>query len=359
MNPSREVTDEDALAVPLRVDHVTADPEGPAHTVYCTDIEGTELRLALEELPAADLPLETDEWYQFDGVVRSHSPTADLLLAAGDETVERIDAPEPQTHPPLSELEEPWVIQLGASNEVVAVTVQPRPRNGIASIKPADPETFEIGAVCFAYCDGSGETTIYHREEPNARDERLLLQHVVGDLSEVAGATLVTNGSTGLALKMLRSRLALAAGGDVVAAGAEQVVDECFHATVESVAVRTGVDTDREAVQQLGAEAGPVLLSDYDIGSDPTDWREDWESDSMPFSERSDPRMADRDYTTLLEQYLRSEDKSGDSAQLAQCLKAYASADLSPLRELVTQGAVEQLACSRLAGGVSHQNNSV
>jgi hypothetical protein len=59
--------------------------------------------------------------------------------------------------------------------------------------------------------------------------------------------------------------------------------------------------------------------------------------------------MTDRDYSALVEQYLGAEDASVDSEQLAKCLKAYASADLGLLRELVTEGTVAQLGCPRLS----------
>ena len=128
------------------------------------------------------------------------------------------------------------------------------------------------------------------------------------------------------------------------------MLEECFHADAERVAVRARADTLVEAAQQLGIETGPVLLDDYDTGLNPADWRENWAMETTPLSNVSDPRMTDRDYSALVERYLGAEDESVDSAQLAQCLKAYASADLGLLRELATEGTVAQLGCPRLSG---------
>ncbi|OYR46244.1 MULTISPECIES: hypothetical protein [unclassified Halorubrum] len=347
MIASREIPAERGLEVPLRVDYVADDPAEPTSMVYCTDIEGTELRVAVQEPSATESSLETGKWYRFDRVVRSRSLGAQLLFPSGNSGVERIEAPEPQTHPPLAELDTPWLVQLGASDERIAVTVQPRPTDETGGIRVEDPETYEIAAVCFAYCDRSSDATVYHREEPDTRDEQLLLEHVVEDLSEAEGATLVTRGYDRFPLEMLYQRLAQASGGDVVGTGAERVLNGCFHATPESVPVRSEADTVVEAARQLGIEVDPVLLSDYDIGIDRADWR--GEVDTMPLSDVSDPRMTDGDYATLVERYLGPEDGSVDSAQLAHCLKAYASADLGLLRELVAHGTMDRLGCPRLS----------
>lgn len=358
MRAASELTAERSLAVPLRVDYVTENPAEPASTVYCTDIEGTELRVAVPGQSTVDLQLETGQWYRFDGVVRAESLGAELLCPPRDRSVGRIDVPERRTNPPLAEVEDPWLVQLGASEDLIAVTVQPRPTDGVESIRADDPETFEIGAVCFAHCDGADDTTIYHREEPATRDEHLLLEHVVEDLSEAEGATLVTRGSDHHPLELLYQRLALAGEGSVVATGVEQVLEECFHADAERVAVRAGADTLVEAAQQLGIETGPVLLDEYETGLHPTDWRENWAIETTPLSDVSDPRMTDRDYSALVERYLGAEDESMDSAQLAQCLKAYASADLSLLRELVTEGTTAQLGCPRLSRRLTGRGQS-
>jgi hypothetical protein len=358
MRAASELTTERSSAVPLRVDYVTENPAEPASTVHCTDIEGTELRVAVPEPSTVDPQLETGQWYRFDGVVRAKSRGAELLCPSEDGSIKRIDVPEQRTNPPLAEPEDQWLVQLGASEERIAVTVQPRPTDGVGSIRADDPETFEIGAVCLAHCDEAGDTTVYHREGPATRDEHLLLEHVAEDLSEAQEATLLTCGSDYQPLELLYQRLALAGEGDVVATGAERVLEECFHGDAERVAVRAGADTLVEAAQQLGIETGAVLLDDYDTGLDPADWRENWAIETTPLSDVSDPRMTDRDYSALVERYLDAEDESVDSAQLAQCLKAYASADLGLLRELVTEGTVAQLGCPRLSGRLPGRGQS-
>lgn len=361
MNPSRTVTEAGGSVVSLRVDRVTDRPAGPAQTVYCTDIEGTELRVTITRSSATDLSVEAGQWYRFDGVVQSRSLEADLRFPfeGGSGSPERIDAPERQTPPSLAELNEPWLIQLGASEQRIAVTVQPRPTDGTADIRAGDPETFEIGAVCFADCDGTADTTVYHREEPDTRDEHLLLQHVVEDLSAAEGATLVTRGGDHSPLEMLQTRLAPAADGDVVDGGAERVLEGCFHANLEHLATGVGAGTLGEAAKQLGIEAGPVRLSEYDIGLDPDDWREDWERPLTSLADVSDPRMTDRDYAVLVERYLAAEGESVESAQLGQCLKAHASVDLDVLCELATHDALDRVGCSQLTGRRLRQDSSV
>jgi hypothetical protein len=350
MNASRTVTAKGGSAVPLRVDHVTDNPSDPTSTLYCTDIEGMELRVAVRGPPIPGLSRGTGRWYRFDGVVRSKSLGAHLLFPSENGSVERIETPERQTQPPLAERNAPWLVQLGATEHRIALTVYPRPTDGAGCINAEDPETFEIGAVCFEHCDRPGDTTVYHREEPERRDEQLLLEHVVEDLSATRGPTLVTRGSDRSPIELLYRRLTKVSGGDIVAAGSERVLSGCFHATPESVAVRTGADTLAEAAGRLDIESDPVRLSDYDIGIDPVDWREGWETDSMPVSDVSDPRLTDRDYTALVERYLGTDNGSADSAELARCLKAYASADLGLLRDLTTHGAMDRLGCLRLSG---------
>jgi hypothetical protein len=358
MRPSRESTDDGNSVVPLRVDRVADNPGEPARRLYCTDIEGTELRLTIRASSAADLPLETGEWYRFGGVVRAGSLEAELLFPPGDGSLERIDPPERRTPPSLSDADEPWLIQLGASEEIIAVTVQPRPTDVPRSVRAGDPETFEIGAVCFAHCDGSGDRTVYHREEPDTRDEHLLLQHVVADLSEAEGTTLVAHGSDHSPLEMLYTRLALAAEGELVDTGAERVLEECHHADPESVTVRAGADTLTGAARHLGIEVSSVLLDDYDIGVDSAEWREDREIDTPPASDVSDPRMTDQDYATLVERYLGTGDGSAESTQLGQCLNSYASADLALLCGLVTHGTLDRLGCPQLAGRLPRRDQS-
>jgi hypothetical protein len=347
---ARELTEKHS-SVPLRVDRV-GEPGRATSTVYGTDIEGTELRVANGEPPESDRPLETGEWYQFDGVVRSGPVEAELTSPAGQGRVEPVDPPESQSQPPLSELDEPWLTQLGASERVIAVTVQPRPTAGMERIRADDPETFEIGAVCFAHCDGSGDRAVYHREEGDTEDEQLLLEHVVEDLSEAAGATLVTRGSGQPPLELLRTRLAAAAGGDVLDAGAERVLSACFHATLERVAHRAGAQTVEETARRLGIEESPVVLAEYDIGVEPAEWRADSGDGTDARPEVSDPQMSDRDYATLVEWYLGAGEQSVNSAQLAECLKAYVSCDLDLLAGVVADGAADGLGCPRLAGGL-------
>jgi hypothetical protein len=219
--------------------------------------------------------------------------------------------------------------------------------DGMGSIRVEDPETYEIAAVCFAYCDRSRETAVYHRAEPDARDEQLLLDHVVEELSALNGATLVTRGHGRFPLEMLYHRLTQASGGNIVETGAARVLEGCFHATTERIPIRLESDTIVEAAHQLGIEFDPVLLSDYNIEVDRTDWRD--EVDSMPLSDVSDPRMTDDDYVTLVEQHLGPEDGSVDSAQLAHCVKAYASADTGLICELVTRGTMDQVGCLQLS----------
>mgnify|MGYP006926869921 CR=1 FL=1 len=347
MAASREITAERGLAVPLRVDSVADDPAEPTSMIHCTDIEGTELRVAVQEPSATASSLETGKWYRFNRVVRSRSLRAHLLFPSGTGSVERIETPERQTHPSLAERDTPWLVQLGASDERIALTVQPRQTDETGNVRVEAPETYEIAAVCFAYCDRSGDATVYHREEPDPRDEQLLLEHVVEDFSRAEGATLVTRGYDHVPLEMLYQRLAQASGGDSIPAGAERALEGCFHATPERVPIGSEADTVVEAARQLDIEVDPVLLSDYDIGIDRADWRDGVDATSP--SDASDPRMTDSDYAALVERYLGPEDGSIDSGQLGRCLKAYASADLGLLRELVAHGTMDRLGCLRLS----------
>jgi len=348
MQTARTVTAEGGSAVPLRVDHITGGTAGSISTLYCTDTEGTELQLTIRGISATNLPLETDEWYCFDGVVQSTSLGAQLVFPSEGGTIEPLDTPDRQPSPPVDDDDEPWLLQMGATDERIAVTVSPRPTHAPEKINVESPETFEIGAVCFAHCDRSCDATVYHREEPDRRDEQLLLQHVVEDLSSAEGATLVTHTNDPSPLKLLYQRLERASGGDIVPTEAEQVLTRCFHATTSGVAVRAETDTLSEAARQLDIGADPVSLDAYDIGIDPQDWREDWNLNSVPLSDVSDGRMIDRDYTTLVERYLTGGTESLDVAELARCLKSYVSADLDLLCDLVTHGTMDQLGCPRL-----------
>jgi hypothetical protein len=348
MNCTRDAGEESRSVLLLRVERVTADENGVATTLYCTDVEGTELRVAIGDPPTAGPDWKTGQWYRFDGVVRSTTPGAELLFSAGDGGTERVAPPEGRPHPPPAELDDPWLIQLGASDEVVAVTVQPRPTDGTTIPRADAPETFEIGAVCFAH--HGADATVYHREEPDTRDEHLLLQHVVADLSELEGATLVTHGTGRSPLGMLRARLELAAGGDVVDEGGGAVLDACFHADLARVANRAGDGTLTATARRLGIEHAPVRLDDYETGLDPVNWRDESKASESALSDVSDPRMIDRDYAVLVERYLGTDDESAAATELGRCLKAYASADLPLLEELAAHDATAQLGCPRSAG---------
>lgn len=350
MTVLRKLEPQNSSALPLRVDYVIDSHATPPAKIYCSDIEGTNVRVSIQEPSAVDTPWETGEWYRFDGVTPSKSLGAELVFRAGEGKAERIDTPERQEYPSVVEPETPWLIQLGTSDEVIALTVQPRPMSSNGNISVENPETYEISAVCFAYCDGSGDTTVYHREEPTTEDEHLLLEHVVDDLSEATRATLVTRGGNHVPLEMLYQRLRLASEGDIVGSGAEQVLEECFHASPESIAARAEVNTLAEIAQQRGIDNAQLQVSDYDIGIDPVDWRGNWEGEEMSLTDASDPQMTERDYATLVERYLGPKSESVDSAQLSRCLKDYASTELSLLRELVTHGSVDQLGCQRISG---------
>ena len=130
MRAASELTAERSSAVPLRVDYVTENLAEPASTVHCTDIEGTELRVAVPEPSTVDPQLETGQWYRFDGVVRAKSRGAELLCPSEDGSIKRINVPEKRTNTPLAESEDQWLVQLGASEERIAVTVQPGRRMG-------------------------------------------------------------------------------------------------------------------------------------------------------------------------------------------------------------------------------------
>jgi hypothetical protein len=319
--------------------------------VHCTDTEGTKLRIAVPESSIVDT-LETNQWYQFEGVTRAASRGAELLCRPENGNIERTDRPESHTNPPLADRDGSWLTQLERSEEVVALTVQPRPTDGV--VRADDPETFEIGAVCLTHCGETGDTAVYHREEAATRDEHLLLEHVAEDLS--AGTTLLTYGGTNRPLELLYRRLALAGEGDVVPAGAEQALEQCFHADAARVVARAGANTLVEFAEQLGVETGAVRLGHYDVGLDPADWRDGWEIEPTPLSSVSDPQMIDRDYAALVERYLATGDGSANQTQLAQCLKAYASADLDVLHGLVRENVATQLGCPRLAGRLSDRS---
>lgn len=340
MTHARAVPETGATTLPLRVDQVAGGVDDPTRTLHCTDIEGTELRVRVRGSPPAGLSLETGNWYQFNGITRSGAGAELLYGETG--TTERIDPPDRQPQPPRSELDEPWLVQLGASNGLVAVTVQPRPTEEATAVSATDPESFEIGAVCLASPGESGEPTVYHREEPDVEDERLLLQHVVGDIAAAEGATLVT-GDRDAALELLYTRLAVAAGGDVIESGAQQVLGRCYHADLRGLTARLGVDSLADAAGQFGIDSNPVRLDDYDTGVDPAEWR-----DTSAAGGVSDPRMTDRDYAVLVERHLA--DEAVEPAALSRCLKTYAGAALPLLCELAGHGGVDRLGCPRLAG---------
>ncbi|ERH08500.1 MAG: hypothetical protein J07HX64_00241 [halophilic archaeon J07HX64] len=342
---AREVTTA-GVAVPLRVDRVTGGPGQPADTLHCTDIEGTNVRVSADRSLVPDSTWETDGWYRFGDIRRSGTPGIELAAPSGS-AVERIDAPEQRAHPPLTDLDDPWLLQFGASTERVAVTVQPRPTDTVEAISADDPESFEIGAVCFAYGDGT-DTAVYHREEPDPEDERLLLEHVVDDLTAAEGATLLTGGADRAPLELLDTRLEAAVDGD----GAARALDGCFHADLDRVTDSTEVDS-LGAVAQI--EHSPVRLDSYDIGVEPTAWRADWDIDTTALETVSDPRMTDRDYAHLVELHLGETDESVASSALSQCLKAYASAELSLLCALGEADAVDRLGCPRLGARAFEQ----
>jgi|APHM01.1.fsa_nt_gi hypothetical protein len=359
MSAVSELTTGRSSAVTLRVDHIEENLPEATDIVYCTDIGGTQLRVAIPEASATDLQLETGQWYRFADVTRARSPEAKLLHPLEDTAIERTDAPEEQIDQPTAADENPWLVQLGTEKAVIAITVQPRPTDGARNISIADPETFEIGAVCFTHCNGTGDTTVYHREESPTEDEHLLLEHVVEDLSEAEETVLITCRNSHKPLELLYQRLRLASEGDIITSGAEQSLGTCFHAAAGRVANRAGTNTLTELAQQFGIETSPVQISDYDTGLSPTDWRENWAIETTPLSDTSDTRMIDRDYSALLKRYLGAEDESIDTAQLAECLKDYASADLDLLRGLVTEGAVSQLGCRRFGEHRPDYINSV
>jgi hypothetical protein len=337
---AREVTAA-GVTVPLRVDRVTDSPGQSGGTLHCTDIEGTALRLSVNGSPVPNTTWETGGWYRFDSVRRSGTGTELAALSGSD--VERIDTPEQRAHPPLTDLEEPWLLQAGASTERIAVTVQPRPTDTVAGISAADPESFEIGAVCFEYCDGT-DTAVYHREEPDPEDERLLLEHVLEDLTAADGATLITGGADRSPLELLDTRLRATADSK----GTVRALEGCFHADLDRVTDRMRVDTLRAVAQQLGLEHSPVRLDSYDIGIDPTAWRTDQDTDDTGLSDVSDPRMTDRDYAHLVELHLDDAGESVALPALSRCLKAYASAELPLLCALGGNEVVDRLGCPRL-----------
>ena len=346
MTCPEQVGPDGSSVLSLRVDRVTTDTENDGETLYCTGVDGTKLRVGVRNLREVDTHPETDRWYRFDGIARSESPGAELSFRPGDGSVEAVDVPERRPVP--SGLDDAWLIRLGAADDVVAVAVQPRPV-GQGGVRPDDPESFEIGAVCLAPCDGSGDTTVYHREEPDIRDEHLLLQHVVSDLSERAGMVLVTGGTARSPVELLHARTDRAAGAGVIRPGAEQALTAHFHANLDRITARTGADSLREATD-LDAGAGPVRLEEYDLAVDPADWRRESSVDGLPITDASDPQMTDHDYAKLLESHLDAGDDTTGSAALARCLKAHASRHLPLLRGVATGDSAGQVGCPSLAG---------
>lgn len=347
MNAASKLTTEHSSAITLRVDHLEENLSESACIVYCTDIEKTELRVVIPEVSAVDLQLETGRWYRFDEVVRTKSPEAKLLHPSKDTNIERIDTSEELINQPTATDESQWLVQLGSRKSVIAITVKPRPANKMEGVCIDNPETFEIGGVCFTNCNNSDDTTVYHREESATEDEHLLLEHIVEDLSGAEAPVLLTQENNHKPLELLYQRLRLASEGDIVPDGAEQVLEDCFHTDAGRVANRAGTATLGEIAQRFGIETDHIRFNDYKIGLSPADWREDWAIENTSLSSVSDTRMIDRDYSVLAEQYLAPEDKSMAQAQLGQCLKDYVSANIGLLRGLVTKGAVSQLGCRR------------
>lgn len=347
---ARDIGRESPGTLPLRVDGVIRDDTGLATTLHCTDIERTELRVAVHGSSAVESSWKPDQWYRFAGVTRAESSDTELVFPADEGSVNRTEAPEPRSHPPRSECEDPWVTQLGASNEFVVVTVQLRPVDTTTHSSADAPESFEIGAVCFNHLSRDDDTTVYHREAPDTHDEQLLLEHVAEGLAAIEGATLITYGPDRSPLALLRARFAVAATGDIVDTGAEQTLNRCFHADFGAVAARVDAETVPALAREVGVTTDSVRLDEFDLQAAPEEWRADWHIEDLPLESRSDPRMIDQDYTTLLERYLRADDGTTSTTALGRCLKAYASADVPMLSELATNKEFASLACP-LAGG--------
>lgn len=348
MTCARTATNSSPSTLPLRVDSVATDGGEFTQTLFCTDCEGTELRVGVRGSGDATVLLDTRQWYRFDDVVRSTALGAELIVRADVGDAEQVDPPKRRSHPPLSELDEPWLTQLRASERVVAVTVRPRPMSGTTPPEAGDPEAFEIGAVCLGDSDAD-ETTVYHREEPEPRDEVLLLEHVVADLSEITEATLVTRGRDSTPLGLLRARLAAVSGGEILDSDAVQVLEKCFHANLSRVPDRAGETGLAATAQRLGIDHDRVSLENYDTGLAPSEWREGWNLDDSTLSAVTDSRLTDRDYATLMERYLAADDESTATAELGRCLKAYASVDIPLLGALASEDALGALGCSRPA----------
>jgi hypothetical protein len=336
----------------VRVDTITAHDEATA-LLHCTDAAGTMFRLAVaDDGTGSTIDWERGQWYRLTGIEPA-APTARAEARFSPATGEcRPSSPPADAAADGSSDAStlPGLAPLGTFDDRLGVTVTVRPTT--EAPRSATSDSFEITAVCLAAFDRPAkDTVVYHREEADQHDERLLLEHVVADLADADQGLLVGWSDSHSPFATLQARLAALADGDVLPAGAARALDGFHVADLSQLGARHGADDAVATARALGLDADYPQVQGDGLDRSPATWREDWDG-GTPVTELSDPRMYRRDYLTLVDQYLTTTaDEDADRAALGTRLKAYASADLPVLQALADHEAAQPVGCRRLPSG--------
>ena len=331
-------------------------------TLYCTDSERTQTRIAITNPSSEDDSFECQQgqWYEFDEITRIHkvqtAGTPAFRIPSAHKHCESIEPPamnDPSNSNSDSDSEESRtsemsVPKLSEQSDRIGLMITVVPASGERAISPDAPDEYEITAVCIDSFDTSTDPPVYHRAAADNHDERILLEHVVEDLRQTNAETIITWSDNSDPIELLASRHQQLRDGDILYRESDDLFSEFYYADLSRLGVRHGYTDSIEMAQSLdGDVAAEYPRFDTDtIESDPTEWRSEWDLTETPLTDRADTRLIKRDYRTLLESHFAGDSTTPDA--LATCLQSFVSAQREPLQFISTHDIATHLGCPRL-----------
>lgn len=338
----------------LRIDQVapgTTDASDTTEILYCTDADRTQARVAVNEPSRADSPdWQQGQWYEFSEITRTHAAgDAMFSVTPTDGRCARIDPPAMESPSGAATTATHSVAQLGERPDRLGLTVVAVPASGGSAISPGAPESYEVTAVCLDAFNAATDPDVYHREAADSHDERLLLEHVIEDLTRTDAETLVTWGGGVDSIELLASRHQQLRDGDILDQTSADVFDGFYYADLSRLGARHSHDDPVEMAQSLGLPAEYPRFDPDTLESDPSEWRADWDLEQTPLTSATETRLVERDYRALVDSHLTG--SSTTPAALGECLKGFASAQLEPLQSVSSHDVAARLGCPQLTSG--------
>lgn len=335
------------VTLPLRVDTVepTPDHDWWAQLVHCSDVTGTHVKLTVfddDDCELAEYPFDAGAWYEFSDVSPDVYQGTIGLTAKWTRQVTPLES-RPDGNAADASL---GVRRLGDATAIAALDIETITTVSEGEREPTEPAHHELLCTGLGYRagpDAALETTVIFRDDASPAAELEAIETVIRWLDDREIDVVVTFAGAWFDLPMLVGRAErVAADLDAPDRGqhVRDVLESLAHADLSATKNRAlGEGALEDLAAAVDAPVPTTQWPEYDLGIDPSDWREDqWAAQreagrDPPADDLADPAVFNSDVPYLGDAWLTAQatGADGQAAALRTCLDEYTRGDIEPL----------------------------